>query len=191
MVNEKLNKLLIGFVFLVVCFALDRLSKIYILNILNNEGQVDLYINQFLNIYLVWNTGIGFGLFSSEDKLFYNIFTAIIVIINLVILYFAFIESKIKSFFLMIILGGSLGNLFDRVYYRAVPDFIDLSAVFCFCITGSSNPKPPSITLKKDRFIPLHIIYDKIAPDAPTNAPVIIIRIFPRVKPIPQAAQPE
>ena len=125
--NEKLNKLLIGFVFLVVCFALDRLSKIYILNILNNEGQVDLYINQFLNIYLVWNTGIGFGLFSSEDKLFYNIFTAIIVIINLVILYFAFIESKIKSFFLMIILGGSLGNLFDRVYYRAVPDFIDLN----------------------------------------------------------------
>ena len=125
--NEKINKLLIGFIFLVICFALDRLSKIYILNILNNEGQVDFYINQFLNIYLVWNTGIGFGLFSSEDKLFYNIFTAIIVIINLVILYFALIESKIKSFFLMIILGGSLGNLFDRVYYRAVPDFIDLN----------------------------------------------------------------
>ena len=125
--NEKLNKLLIGFVFLVVCFALDRLSKIYILNILNNEGQVDFYINQFLNIYLVWNTGIGFGLFSSEDQIFYNIFTTIIVIINLVIFYFALIESKIKSFFLMIILGGSLGNLFDRVYYRAVPDFIDLN----------------------------------------------------------------
>ena len=125
--NEKLNKLLIGFIFLVVCFALDRLSKIYILNILNNEGEVDFYINQFLNIYLVWNTGIGFGLFSSEDQLFYNIFTAIIVIINLVLLYFAFIETKIKSFFLMIILGGSLGNLFDRVYYRAVPDFIDLN----------------------------------------------------------------
>ena len=73
--NEKLNKLLIGFIFLVVCFALDRLSKIYILNILNNEGQVDFYINQFLNIYLVWNTGIGFGLFSSEDYFFYNLFT--------------------------------------------------------------------------------------------------------------------
>ncbi len=127
--NEKINKLLIGFIILVVCFALDRFSKIYILNILNNEGQVDFYINQFLNIYLVWNTGIGFGLFSSEDKLFYNIFTAIIVIINLVILYFALIETKIKSFFLMIILGGSLGNLFDRVYYRAVPDFVDLNYI--------------------------------------------------------------
>ena len=127
MANEKINKLLIGFIFLVICFALDRLSKIYILNILNNEGQVDFYINQFLNIYLVWNTGIGFGLFSSEDDFFYNIFTAIIVIINLILLYFSFVETKIKSFFLMIILGGSLGNLFDRVYYRAVPDFIDLN----------------------------------------------------------------
>ena len=125
--SEKLNKLLIGFIFLVICFALDRFSKIYILNILSNEGQVDFYINQYLNIYLVWNTGIGFGLFSSEDKFLYNIFTGIIIIINFVILYFAFIEAKIKSFFLMIILGGSLGNLFDRVYYRAVPDFIDLN----------------------------------------------------------------
>ena len=127
MVNEKLNKIVIGFIILVACFALDRFSKIYILNILNNEGQVDFYINQYLNIYLVWNTGIGFGLFSSEDNLFYNLFTTIIIIINIVILYFAFIETKIKSFFLMIILGGSLGNLFDRVYYRAVPDFIDLN----------------------------------------------------------------
>ena len=125
--NEKLNKLLIGSILLIICFALDRFSKIYILNILNNEGQVDFYINQYLNIYLVWNTGIGFGLFSSEDNLFYNLFTAIIIIINTVILYFAFIETKIKSFFLMIILGGSLGNLFDRFYYRAVPDFIDLN----------------------------------------------------------------
>ena len=125
--NKKLNKLLIGFIILVACFALDRFSKIYILNILNNEGQVDFYINQYLNIYLVWNTGIGFGLFSSEDNLFYNLFTTIIIIINIVILYFAFIETKIKSFFLMIILGGSLGNLFDRLYYKAVPDFIDLN----------------------------------------------------------------
>ena len=127
MSNEKLNKLLIGFIFLIVCFALDRFSKIYILNILNNEGQVDFYINQYLNIYLVWNTGIGFGLFSSENNIFYNVLTGIIILINFVLFYFAFIETKIKSFFLMIIVGGSLGNLFDRVYYRAVPDFIDLN----------------------------------------------------------------
>ena len=127
MQNEKLNKILFGLVLLVICFTLDRLSKVYILNLLNNEGQVDFYINQYLNIYLVWNKGIGFGLFSSENKLFYNLFTAIIIMVNFVILYFAYIEIKIKSFFLMIILGGSLGNLFDRAYYRAVPDFIDLN----------------------------------------------------------------
>ena len=125
--NEKLNKLLVGFIFLIVCFALDRFSKIYVLNILNNVGQVDFYINQYLNIYLVWNTGIGFGLFSSENNVFYNVLTGIIFLINFILLYFAFIETKIKSFFLMIIVGGSLGNLFDRVYYRAVPDFIDLN----------------------------------------------------------------
>ena len=125
--NEKLNKLLIGFIFLVVCFALDRFSKTYILNILNNEGQVDFYVNQYLNIYLVWNTGIGFGLFSSENDIFYNLFTLIIIIINFVILYLAYVETKIKSVFLMIILGGSLGNLYDRIYYRAVPDFIDIN----------------------------------------------------------------
>ena len=125
--NEKLNKLFIGFIVLVVCFALDRFSKIYILNILNNEGQVDFYINKYLNIYLVWNTGIGFGLFSSENQILYNLFTAIIVIINLIIFYLSYVETKIKSFLLMIILGGSLGNLFDRLYYNAVPDFIDLN----------------------------------------------------------------
>ena len=125
--NEKLNKLLIGFIFLVVCFALDRFSKIYILNILNNDGHVDLYVNQYLNIYLIWNTGIGFGLFSSENNITYNIITLIIALINFLILYYAFIETRTKSIFLMIILGGSLGNLFDRVYYKAVPDFIDLN----------------------------------------------------------------
>ena len=125
--NEKLNKLLIGFIFLVVCFTLDRLSKIYILNILNNDGQVDLYVNQYLNIYLIWNTGIGFGLFSSENNITYNVITLIIVLINFLILYYAFVETRTKSIFLMIILGGSLGNLFDRIYYKAVPDFIDLN----------------------------------------------------------------
>ena len=125
--NEKLNKLLIGFIFLVVCFALDRFSKIYILNILNNDGHVDLYVNQYLNIYLIWNTGIGFGLFSSENNITYNIITLIIALINFLILYYAFVETRIKSIFLMIILGGSLGNLFDRIYYKAVPDFIDLN----------------------------------------------------------------
>ena len=125
--NEKLNKLIIGFIFLFICFTIDRFSKFYILNILSSDGQVDLYVNQYLNIYLIWNTGIGFGLFSSENNITYNVITLIIVLINFLILYYAFVETRTKSIFLMIILGGSLGNLFDRIYYKAVPDFIDLN----------------------------------------------------------------
>lgn len=127
MVNEKLNKFLVGFALLFICFTLDRVSKIYILNILNNTGVVDIYINKFINLYLVWNTGVGFGLFSSENENIYLSFTILIICINFFIIYMAYVETKIKSYYLMIILGGSLGNLFDRFYYNAVPDFIDLN----------------------------------------------------------------
>ena len=97
--NEKINKLLVGSIFLVICFALDRLSKIYVLNILNNEGQVDFYINQFLNIYLVWNTGIGFGLFQLDQAFAYNLITILIVIINVVIIYLLIYADKLNKFF--------------------------------------------------------------------------------------------
>ena len=82
-----------------IIFFLDRYTKLFILN---NFTENSYYLNNYMNFDLVWNTGIGFGLFSSEDQIFYNIFTTIIVIINLVILYIALIETKIKSFFLMI-----------------------------------------------------------------------------------------
>ena len=127
MKSENIKKITISFFILLSIFFLDRISKILILNILEETGQVDIYINSFLNIYLVWNKGIGFGLFSSEREIFYNIVTTIIIIINLIILYMAFIEKNLRSFFLIMILGGSLGNLFDRIYYRAVPDFFDLN----------------------------------------------------------------
>ena len=107
--NEKINKLLIGFIFLVICFALDRLSKIYILNILNNEGQVDFYINQFLNIYLVWNTGIGFGLFSSENQILYNLFTAIIA--SVVIGFFQEDIEKVVALAVLMPIVASMGGL--------------------------------------------------------------------------------
>ena len=126
--TKFLNKK-IFFYFLITSFifTLDRISKIYIINIAKTYGEVDIYLNQFINIILVWNTGIGFGLFSSENKIFYNLLTALIILINCAIFYLSLVETRIKSFFLMIILGGSLGNLFDRIYYNAVPDFIDVN----------------------------------------------------------------
>ena len=106
-------------------FILDRISKIYILNLLETNNQVDIYIFSFLKLYLIWNKGIAFGLFSFEQNSFYNFITFLIIIINLVILIMIIKSNDIKAYFLMFILGGSLGNLFDRIYYSAVPDFID------------------------------------------------------------------
>ena len=108
-------------------FLIDRITKILVLNILEETGQVDIYINSFLNFYLVWNKGIGFGLLSSDQDFFYNIVTIFIILINFVIIYFLFKEKGSKFYFLIVILGGSLGNLFDRIYFNAVPDFIDLN----------------------------------------------------------------
>ena len=127
MKSENTKKIVISILILLSIFLLDRISKILILNILEETGQVDIYINSFLNFYLVWNKGIGFGLLSSDQDFFYNVVTILIVLINFVIIYLLFKEKGLKYYFLIVILGGSLGNLFDRVYYRAVPDFFDLN----------------------------------------------------------------
>ena len=121
------KKYIYFFLILLIIFFLDRVSKIYILSLANSELYLDIYINKFLNIYLIWNTGIGFGLLSFDDTLIYNITTFIIVIINFILIYFTFVSDNSKSVFFAFILGGSLGNLFDRFYYSAVPDFIDLN----------------------------------------------------------------
>ena len=127
MKSENIKKIVISTLILLFIFFLDRISKILILNILEETGQVDIYINSFLNFYLVWNKGIGFGLLSSDQDLFYSVVTILIILINFVIIYLLFKEKGLKYYLLIIILGGSLGNLFDRIYYRAVPDFFDLN----------------------------------------------------------------
>ena len=127
MKNEIIKKIIISFAIILFIFFLDRITKILILNIAEETGKVDIYINSFLNFYLVWNSGIGFGLLSFDDNYVYNSITVLIILINLIIVYLIYIEKGQKSYFLLIILGGSLGNLFDRLYYSAVPDFIDLN----------------------------------------------------------------
>ena len=116
---------LISLIFVVAIFLVDRLTKIYILNLSEGGTEVDFYIFYFLNIYLVWNSGIGFGLFSVEPNLFYNFITFLIIVINFILIYLLIKSSTKKSFLFTLILGGSLGNMYDRLYYFAVPDFID------------------------------------------------------------------
>ena len=125
--NLSIKKIIIYFLILVTIFFLDRASKLYILNIFEKESAVDIYVNNFLNIILVWNSGIGFGLLSFDSSVIYNFVTMLIVLINIVILYLALKSNSLKGYLFIVILGGSLGNLFDRIYYSAVPDFIDLN----------------------------------------------------------------
>ena len=113
-------------VIILAIFFLDRVSKIYILNLQENGTDIDFYIYPFLNFYLVWNTGIGFGLVSMETNIYYHILTSIIIIVNIGLIYFLVKTKGIFSYLIALIIGGSLGNLFDRIYYYAVPDFIDL-----------------------------------------------------------------
>ena len=127
MINDKSRKIFIYIALVLLVFALDRASKIIILNILENTGKVDIYINSFLSMYLAWNKGIGFGLFSFDDATAYNLITLIILFINVIIVYLIFVEEGVKVYFLLTILGGSLGNFVDRLYYKAVPDFIDIN----------------------------------------------------------------
>ena len=121
------KKTFIYFGIVLFIFLVDRISKLYILSVLEDLGFVDININSYINLILVWNSGIGFGLLSFDQSSIYNVITILIIFINLLIVYLI-IKSKDKTaYFFLIILGGSLGNLFDRIYYSAVLDFIDIS----------------------------------------------------------------
>ena len=107
-------------------FIFDRLTKVYLINLQVTGTDIDFYIYPFLNFYLVWNTGIGFGLASMETNIYYHILTLIIVFINIGLIFFLVKFRGVGAYLIALIIGGSLGNLFDRIYYYAVPDFIDL-----------------------------------------------------------------
>jgi len=125
MSSINFKKIIINCLIIVVIFAIDRISKIYILKIAEVENSVDIYLTSFLNLNLIWNKGIAFGLFSYDQSFIYNFITILIVIISVVILFIIIKAEDYRGYFFILILGGSLGNLYDRLYYFAVPDFID------------------------------------------------------------------
>ena len=122
---SNFKKTLLNFIIILVIFLIDRISKIYILEIAELQNSVDIYLTSYLNLYLIWNKGIAFGLLSFNESIIYNIITLIIVSITIIILVMAYKNTGFKKYSLLCILGGSLGNIFDRIYYSAVPDFID------------------------------------------------------------------
>ena len=125
MLRINFKKILTDLIIVLAIFSVDRLSKVYILKMAELEGIVNIYITQYLNFYLIWNKGIAFGLFSYNESFVYNLITSIITTVTIVILIMIIKNEGFKKYSLLLVFGGSLGNLFDRIYYSAVPDFID------------------------------------------------------------------
>tara|TARA_B100000767_G_C19759153_1_gene534330 strand:+ start:372 stop:881 length:510 start_codon:yes stop_codon:yes gene_type:complete len=126
--NERLKKNftvynIFNLILILLIFFLDRFSKIKIIN--NQSNTNSLFINDYLNYDLVWNTGIGFGLFNLEANIFYHLVSLFIFLVILILLIFAFRGNVYEKFLYSMIIGGALGNLYDRITYFAVPDFID------------------------------------------------------------------
>lgn len=114
---------IISIAIILLIFLLDRYSKI---TIINDYSDSTFYINDYINLDLIWNTGIGFGLFSSSSPLIYNSITFLICLVIILLFFIAIFSQKIDKIIYSTIIGGALGNLYDRVAYNAVPDFIDL-----------------------------------------------------------------
>ena len=125
MLKENFKKMLLNSIIISAIFLSDRISKIYILKKAELESGVDIYLTPYLNLYLVWNKGIAFGLLSFNENLIYQSISLIILIICIVIFIMIIKSNGLKKYSLISVLGGALGNFFDRIYYSAVPDFID------------------------------------------------------------------
>ena len=125
MIQKNFKKILFNFIIILVIFLIDRVSKVYILKLFETGNVNDIYLTEYLNLYLIWNKGMAFGLFSFNDKLIYNLISLIIASIIILIITMIIKSDGFKKYSLILILGGSLGNIFDRVYFTAVPDFID------------------------------------------------------------------
>lgn len=106
-----------------IIFFLDRYTKLFILN---NFTENTYYLNDYINLDLVWNTGIGFGLFSSNSDVIYNLTSLLIILVIICLIYFLIGSEKYEKIIYSIIVGGALGNFYDRMFFKAVPDFIDL-----------------------------------------------------------------
>jgi signal peptidase II len=122
-----LKKNLFSFFMVTIIFTLDRLSKYIILRLSEPLGELNISITSFLNLNLLWNDGIAFGLLSFEQSFYYNIITLVIILVTLIIVWFAYRSKGFEKISFLFIIGGSFGNIFDRFYYSSVIDFIDIS----------------------------------------------------------------
>lgn len=110
-------------VYIFVLFLFDRLTKIYLIDVLNdNKGPIPL--TDFFDLVLVWNQGISYGLFSQDSYVGQLIISAVSFIICLWVL--KIINNSSNKFGMIssiLIISGAISNILDRVIYSAVADF--------------------------------------------------------------------
>ena len=124
--SDYLNKKsIIDSLIVIIIFSLDRISKFYVISQSEKNLSYDLFESKFLNINLVWNEGIAFGLLSFDKDHLYNLLTILIIALIIIIFFMILKNIGFKKYSLLMVLGGALGNLYDRIYFKAVPDFID------------------------------------------------------------------
>ena len=119
------KKFYISFSIVSLIYFLDRLSKIYVIQLDKNNLGSEIFNSTYLNIVLIWNKGIAFGLLSFNESNLYNILSLIISIIVVILVVMSLKSQGFKRYSLLMIVGGALGNLHDRIFFNAVPDFID------------------------------------------------------------------
>ena len=121
-----LKRHLVDFSIIIFIFIIDRVSKLLIIGSPETYEQYGISITSFLNFNLIWNEGIAFGLFSFDNKFYYNLLTILICLITIIIIWLLLKSDGLERLSFLVIVGGSLGNIFDRIFYSAVPDFIDI-----------------------------------------------------------------
>ena len=126
-VNTVLKKNITSLIIVFTVFLLDRISKYIILKFSQPLGELNISVTSFLNFHLIWNNGIAFGLFSFEQDFYYNLITLLIITITSIIIWLSHKAEGLEKISYLMIIGGSLGNIFDRVFYSSVLDFIDIS----------------------------------------------------------------
>jgi len=123
---KKLNKnFYLNFSIVILIFLIDRISKLYVIHKDKVNFNSEIYSSNFLNIHLIWNEGIAFGLFSFNEDYLYNFLTFLILMVIIFIIFMIRKSDLLRKYALLLVLGGALGNFFDRLIYKAVPDFID------------------------------------------------------------------
>ena len=122
----KLTKFVLNLIIITLIFLADRISKIYILKKADVQNIVDIYLNPYVNFYLIWNKGIAFGLFSFEGNFLYNLITLVIIVIVLTVFVLTIKAKGFRRYALLFVLGGALGNLWDRMMVGYVVDFISV-----------------------------------------------------------------